>query len=219
MTSLKSIKSTVKTETISTPTRDSVRYTSVTTEQKTKLGKPFDFSPILGKWAASDLKNTSTTSSATGLFAQTALGVLGGNLLPQANISADQRKDLLKHLHNEVVFDTSYTDVKKTKQNGRPIYTYTVKIQPVAYVGFEKAFAQYLGLKVLDDIDPNKYQNESAIKVNVSVDAWSHQLRAIIFPGQDHQESYTSYGVNSSVSTPNATITGAELQSLLSKIQ
>lgn len=219
VTTLKSAKSTVKTETISTPTRDSVRYTDIATMQKTAAGKPFDFSAILGKWAASDLQNTSNTSSATGLFAQTALGVLGGNLLPQGNISADQRKDLLKRLHNEVVFDTSYTDIKKTKQNSRPIYTYTVSIQPVAYVGFEKAFAQYLGLKVLDGVDPNKYQGESAIKVTVSVDAWSHQLTAISFPGQNHQEHYSSYGVAAPLSTPNATITGRELQQLLSKIQ
>ncbi len=218
VTTLQTAKSTVKTETISTPMRDSVRYTNITTTQKNTTGKPFDFSAILGKWAASDVKNTSSNSATSGLFAQTVLGIMGGNLFPQASMSADQRKDLLKRLHNEVVFDTSYTDVKKTKQNGRPIYTYTVNIQPVAYVGFEKAFAQDLGLKILDDIDPNQYAGEAAIKVTISVDAWSHQLSAINFPDH-HQESYTSYGVTTPLTVPNATITGAELQSLLSKIQ
>lgn len=219
VTTLKSAKSTVKTETISTPTKDSVRYTDIKTDQKTKLGKPFDFSPILGKWAANDVKNSNDLRATSGLFVQTSLGIMGGNLLPQANLPAKDRKDLLKRLHDEVIFDTSYTQVKKTRQNGRPIYTYTVNIQPVAYVGFEKAFAKYLGLKALDDVDPNRYQGEAAIKVSVSVDAWSHQLAAVDFPSQKHHETYTSHGVSAPVSTPEATITGPELQSLLSKIQ
>lgn len=219
VTTLKSAKSTVKTETISTPAKDSVRYTTITTEQKTKLGKPLDFSPILGKWAANDVENSNDLRATAGLFVQTSLGILGGNLLPQANLQPKDRNDLLKRLHNEVIFDTSYTDIKKTRQNGRPIYTYSVNIQPVAYVGFEKAFAKYLGLKSLDNVDPNKYQGEAAIKVSVSVDAWSHQLVAVDFPSQKHHETYTAYGVAAPVNIPTATITGSELQSLLGKIQ
>jgi len=218
-TTLKTAKNTVQTETISTPDKDSVRYTDIKTTQKTKLGKPFDFSPILGKWASNKLTNNNSAGTASGLFTQTVLGIMGGNLLPQGNLPAENRKDLLKRLHNEVVFDTSYTDIKKTRQNGRPVYTYTVNIQPVAYVGFEKAFAKSIGLKTLDSVDPNQYQSEAAIKVTVSVDAWSHQLKAIDFPGQNHHETYESYGVSLPVSDPKATITGAQLQSLLGKVQ
>ena len=219
LTTLKTDKSMVKTETISTPERDSVRYTAIATDQRTKLGKPFDFSSVLGKWAANDVKNSSNIRDTSGLFVQTALGIMGGNLFPQANLSAEDRKDLLKRLHSEVIFETSYKDVKKTQQDGRPIFTYTVSIQPVAYVGFEKAFARHIGLKALDEVDPNKYQGEAAIKVEVSVDARSHRLVSVDYPEQDHRETYTSYGVTSAVSVPKATITGAELQSLLGKVQ
>jgi hypothetical protein len=218
-TTLTTTRNTVQTESISTPDKDSVRYTAITTAQKTKAGKPFDFSSILGKWASNKLTNSSSASAASGLFTQTAIGVMGGNLLPQANLTSGHRKDLLKRLHSEVIFDTSYTDVKKTRQHGRPIYTYTLNIQPVAYVGFEKAFAKYLGIKALDDLDPNQYQGEAAIKVTVSVDAWSHQLAAVDFPNQNHHEVYENYGASVPVGDPQATITGAQLQRLLGKIQ
>ena len=217
-TTLSTSKSTVKTESIGTLQTDSVRYTEVKTSQKNKQGKPFDFSSILGKWAASSV-NGDNVAARTNLFVQTSLGFLGGNLFPQANVTPKDRESLLKRLHTEDIFDTSFSDVKKSKQHGRSIYTYSVKIQPVAFAGFEKAFASALGLMAMDNVDPNQYQGQSAITVNVSVDAWSHQLVAVDFPGQAHHETYANYGVMKPLSVPQATITGVQLQRLLSKIQ
>jgi hypothetical protein len=219
LTTLKTNKSTVKTETIGTPSDDAVRYTSVNTTQWSKSGKPFDFSKILGKWAIGKVDNSSDTRATAGLFAQTSLGLMGGNIIPQANLLPADRRDLLKRLHNEVVFDVPYGQVKKSRHGGRSIYTYDVNIQPVAYVGFEKVFAHDLGLKALDGVEPNNYQGQSAIKVTLSVDAWSHQLVGVDYPGQNHHEAYSGYGVVAPTVLPKATISSTALQSLLGNIQ
>lgn len=219
LTTLKSSKSTVKTESVGTPSKDFVRYTAVNTNEKAASGETFDFSSILNKWASNKVENSSNTQAPTGLFTQSSLGLMGGNLFPFANLPRDTRQDLLRRLHNEDIFTTSFDKVKKERKNGRPIYTYDVNVEPVAYVGFEKAFAQALGLKFLDNVDPNNYQGQSAIKVTISVDAWSHQLVGVNYPGQEHTETYTSHGVAAAVAEPKATISGAQLQGLLGQIQ
>ncbi|HEY1835862.1 MAG TPA: hypothetical protein VGG13_03510 [Candidatus Saccharimonadales bacterium] len=218
-TTLSTSSSTVKTENVGTLQKDYVRYTNIQTKQKNKAGHTFDFSNVLGKWAQASVANIADQSSSTPFFTQTMLGIGGGNLVPMANLSAAQRQSLLTQLHNSVVFDTSFSNVQKHKLNGRPVYTYSVKVEPVAYVGFEKAFAADVGIKALEQTDPNSYQGQQAIQVQLTVDVRSHQLAEVSYVGAQHQEFFSSYDVPLNVKIPKATISAQTLQNLVSQVQ
>lgn len=218
-TTLATSSSTVKTEAVGTLQNDYTRYTDIQTKQKGKSGKPLDFSKVLGKWAQAPAANTASMSSSAPFFIQTLLGLGGGNLVPMADLSAAQRQSLLTQLHNSVVFDTSFSNVQQHKLNGRPVYTYSVNVEPVAYVGFEKAFAADVGIKALEQTDPNSYQGQQAIQVQLTVDVRSHQLAEVSYVGQQHQEFFSSYGVPLNVKIPKATISAQTLQNLVSQIE
>lgn len=220
-TVLSNAASTVTTESYGTMTHDYVRYTGIKTKQKNKVGTTPDFSKVLNKWAQAPVSNVAaqSNSSSTPFLTQTILGLGGGNLIPIADLSPAQRQNLLTQLHQDVVFDTSFNNVQKQKLKGRSVYVYTVNVEPVAYVGFEKSFAADLGLHTLDNIDPNSYQGQQPIQVELSVDVLSHHLVEINYGSSQHQEYYASYGVPINVATPKATISEQTLQSLVSQAQ
>jgi len=219
ITTIKQGNGVVETETVSTTENDYVRYNKLSTEQKNKQGKTINTSAVLGKWATAQAVNSSDPRASQALFVQTSLGLLGGNIVPIANLTAEDRNKLLEYLHKNVVFDTSYTDVAKRSQNGRPIYTFTLNIQPVAYAGFQKAFAQVMGFKVLDTLEPNDYQGQKATQIKIDVDAWSHTLVTVDYGNQSVKETYSSYGVNAPVEIPKSTISAQKLQELFGEIK
>ena len=218
-TTLASTSSTVKTQNVGTLSQDYVRYTDIQTKQKNKNGHAFNFSNVLGKWAQAPAANTTTQGSSTPFFIQTMLGLGGGNLVPMANLAPKQRQNLISQLHQSVVFGTSFSNVQKHKLNGRPVYTYSVSVEPVAYVAFEKAFAADVGIKTLGQLDPNNYQGQQPIQAQFTVDVHSHQLAEVSYVGSSHQEFFSGYGVPLKVSIPKATISGLTLQNLISQIQ
>jgi len=207
----------VKTESFGTLKADYERYTTISTKQKSQNGQNLNFSSLLNKWASTKV-DASGSQAGNSLFMQSMLGMTGGNLLPITNLTPENRHKLLDYLHHNVVFDTSYAKIKREIQSGRPVYTYDVTIQPVGYVGFEKAYTKILGSKVLDNVDPNNYQGTQAIKISASVDVWSHRLKTVRYTTQNHQELYSAYGINKPFRTTNATITTEQSQSLLGNI-
>lgn len=217
-TTLTNATGTVKTESVGTLKHDYVRYTDITAKQK-KDSAQASAAKVLGKWAAAPVTNNGDTTKAAPFLLQSMLGLTGGNLVPMANIPAAARAKLVKQLHSSAVFDTDFSKVQRTKQNGRPVYIYDVSVEPVGYVGFEKAFAAALGIKLLDNVDPNNYQGQSAAKVQLSVDVRSHQLAGITYPGAQHKETFTSYGVPVQTQEPKASISTKELQTLIGKLQ
>lgn len=218
-TTLTNTDSTVKTEMVGTMETDYVRYTSIQTTQKNKQGKSFDFSQVLGKWGQAPAVNAPAQGQTAPFFVQSMLGLGGGNLIPIANLTPEQRQMLLKQLHDNVVFSPTFNNVKKGTFDGRSVYTYSVDVEPVAYVGFEKAFATDLGIKTLDSIDPNSYQGQQPLKVQLTVDIRSHHLVEVNYVGVQHQEFFSSYGVPVQAPTPKATMSAQALQGLVNKIQ
>lgn len=205
----------VVTESLGTMQADYVRYVTVHESQQSTQ---HNFSKVIGKWAKTPVANSSSPTSIP-FFVQALLGFEGGNLIPIANLSNTERTALLNFLHNNVVFQTSYKDAKRAMVHGRPIYTYDVSIEPVAYVAFQQMFAQDLGIKTIQQADPNNYQGDAAVKVQFQVDAWSHNLVAIIYPGAAHTETYASYGVSKQITIPQSTLTSSALESMVGNIQ
>lgn len=219
LTTIKNGDSTVKTTSIGTLKDNYQEYTSIKTSQKNKNGQAFKFDEVLNKWAKQPIDNASASDSQGSLFSQTVLGPEGGNVLPMGNFSETTRSQLVKNLQDNDVFTVSYSGAQAKTENGRPVYIYNLNVEPVAYIGFEKMYAKAMGLKALDNIDPNQYQGSQAIKLAVTVDIRSHQLKKIAYTGTTHSETFSSYGVAHQVVLPRATITSSQLQSLLQKAQ
>ncbi len=218
-TTLTDATSVVTTESIGTITNDYIRYTNIITTQKGASNKKLDFANVLGKWAKANAANTSSQTGSAPFFIQSLVGIDGGNTVPIANLPANQRQDLLKLLHESTVFDTSFTAVQKKMVHGRQVYIYPVSIEPVAYVAFQKAYAALVGIKSLDNVDPNSYQSDAPIKAQFVIDVRSHRLSSVVYPNTNHSETYGSYGVPVRQALPKATISDIELQQLLTGIQ
>lgn len=197
-TLIKSANATVKTAGIGTTDTNYQKYVSVKATPGSTAKLP-DFTQSIGKWVK---QATGGSSGQPSLFSQVALGLEGGNVLPMASLTSDQRVKLLDYLHSNTVFQTDYSKVQKHSENGRPVYTYNVTVEPVAYVGLEKQFAEYLNIKDLDKVDPNNYESSKPLNLKLSVDAHSQRLVKTDYVGAKHTEEFSDYGILHKISVP-----------------
>lgn len=206
----------VKNETIGTPDTDYTRYVDVKTDQKRADGKSLDLAPILGVWAKA------ATKDGNQVFSQAVLGTglpFGGVAVPIANIPTELRSRLVQELHNDNVYQVKFGEVKKQRTDGRLQYVYDVTIQPVAYAALMKNFSSSVGLHVFDQLDPNQYQGQNPTHMLMTVDVRSGHLVTAELAGTKYKQEYTGYDVPVMASAPKDTITAAELQKRLSKLQ
>jgi hypothetical protein len=94
-----------------------------------------------------------------------------------------------------------------------------VQVRAVAYIQMLKTFAQMIGMSQLDEVDPRQYQNTPSLRFKMSVGRWSGQLMQVVFDGDNHTETYNSYGVRRSIEMPQASVPVSELQLRLQQIQ
>ncbi len=207
--SAKQTGATVTTESIGTPTSGYIRYVTISTAQKTKDNKPFDFSPVLNVWGKSDGK---TDTSLDDLFSQTLLDISSAPIPPIGNLPGAERENILAYNRGEKVFTPDYTKVKRERVNGRSVYTYSVAVKLGAYVRMMQAFAHDLGLTSLDTIDPSQYSTVPPITISMSVDRMSHQLVRVAYANSGFTQDYSSWGLLTPVTIPRATMTTTELQ-------
>jgi hypothetical protein len=216
LTTLHQGGTTVVDELLSTPTADYSRYVSVKTDQKNSKGQPLDFSKLIGVWAKRDMSSQ--------LFSQDVLGTglpLGGVAIPVANLSPELRTKLVNQIRNQGVYDVSFkdSDVKKETHNGRLVYIYTAKIQPVLYANMMKSLAKSIGIHDLDNLDPNSFSGQQPFEMKLTVDVHAQRLLTAEAVGADIKQTYTSYDVPVSIAVPAKTITGTELQKRLSDLR
>lgn len=206
-TSQKTTGTTIETETVATSNREVNRYTAIRTNQPGKDGKPFDAESVVGKWA--DGPDGSTA------FTQT---VLQPYAFLMGDVPARTRDQLVGFLRDNLVYDANYA-VKRGTTDGRPTYTYTVNVQPVAYIAFVKSYAKALGLNDLDSVDPAQAQGSQAIPATVTVDVRSHRLVKVDYPTLNYSETYSDYNVPRSRDIPAAELSSQRLQDLVSQLQ
>lgn len=200
----------IVTENIATPDQNFVRYESIKTNQLSASGKAFDFSSVLGIWGQAEAAGGENSS--TQLYTQSVI-------LPFVHLNAEQRKQFLGQIVNDQVYEADFNNVKKTTQNGRPVYAYAVSVKPIAYIKMLKTLAGLQGIKELDSLDPNQYANVPALSFEFEVDALSAQLTKINYSGAERSESFGSYGAIETIALPDETIPLMELQTRLQQLQ
>ena len=198
----------VTTDRIGMPSTGYLRYTSI----KAAGSKPDDFASVLNVWSRND------GSSDTGLgqlFSATVLDVSNAPLPPIGNIPAEQREIILQFDKDTAVFTPNYATVKSKTVAGHRVYEYAVTVRLAAYIRMMQAFAHDLGLKDLDQIDPNQYTGLSPVVVTLDVDTMSHQLVRALDAGSGFSQTYTDWGLLTDITVPHHAISTTELQQRL----
>lgn len=207
---------TVKTETVSTLTKQYVRFADIKTSQQTPDGKAIDFSDVLGKWGEGEIAPTPASGPFVG-------DVLTGSdqytlVVPMADVPADKRQALLKNLIDNQVFVPDYSGVKAEKVNGRTAYAYPVQLQMQSYVGYLKHFGEALGMaEYVSGLDPSQYEGVAPVEVTMYVDPLTRQLVRFDYDaGIARQDTFSGYGLVRSVPVPQDALPIAELQARIS---
>lgn len=233
-TTLTQAKNTVVTETVGDQGWELVRYIDIadgTSDVKVKDEPAHSaYAPILRKWAEVPVAADGASPQADGqagsdvtqpqlpLFEQIVFGLTGGNVVPLVNLPAKQQQQMLAVMRDNVIFDTDFKQVKRSWQEGRPQFTYRVKVQAVAYAGLQRELARSLGYQLFNDLDPNDYQGQAPTEVDMTVDIWSHQLRSVSYVGQKRTETYGTYGVYRQLGLPKPQVSSQELQQQLKNL-
>lgn len=198
----------VTTETIASPTEEFVRYTEINAPEESGG----DFSKILDVWSRT--QPSGGQGSLGDLYGDAVLGVV-----PYADLSAEDRVPLMEFIRKNQVYKFDSKKVKRSIQDGRPVYAYEVTIAPEAYIGMLKQFAGILGLTQFDDVKPEDYKDTQSATINLVVDVWSRQVKAVEYEGGGRTESVGAFGVYNRPEAPKDYISIQELQQRLQKIQ
>lgn len=210
VTQLKRGTATVTTENLSTASNDYTRYLTLDTGAKTATAKK---AGIEGVWA----KTTGQQAGDKGLpqlFSQVLLGLSA----PFGNLSAADRATILRQARESDLYKTDYSKVTKAHKDGRLLYTYDVKMQPILYVRYMKNYAKAMGLHGLDQVDPNQYSGAEVVRVKWTIDAHARRLVSADY-GNSHVETYSGYGLQVQQQVPAHPISAAELEKRLSTLR
>ncbi len=205
-------KSMVKSESIGTLSNDYSRYIRIDSTEKSANGQPIDFSKITGVWGKSADGNQ---ASQTVYFRQAALN----SVVPFGWMNSGARNDIIDFMQTKQVYNVSYDNVQKKKENGHKIFVYSVDINAQAYIAMLQQYVQRLGLDVGQALDPSSYEGIAPIKAEFSVDPVSRQLRKIHYVASNRDEEFMSYGLSNPIAIPGQTIPIEELQNKLQTLQ
>lgn len=197
-----SATSSIKIESIGTPTDTYQHYVFIDQPVKSGQAKP-DYSKVYPLW----IKNSGPTSKIgdtqllnSAVFSAFFFG----------NLSSSQRADVTKHLQD--AYKVNFGSVEQHRENGRKTYTYTVTLALRDYAKAAQAYAKALKLPNAAQINPNNYKATDELELNVTVDVLSRQIREIVYQTSSQTEKYSSYGVIAHFSPPAHTVSYNDLQ-------
>lgn len=202
-------KSKVKRETLITERSNFVRLVSVETTQKTRAGKPFDFSSVTGIWGQTPADESN--NSLTQLYGQNVA-------VPYAPLTHPQRRQVLEQINNEGVYQVKYETATRVTHNGRPAYQYQVSVKPDAFVKMTKQVGIHMGVKGFNDVDPSSYKNLPPVNFVFTIDILSGDLVKVDY-GNGQVEDYGSFGKRNPTLDPAQYISTLDLQERLQNLQ
>lgn len=201
----------ITTENITTTDKNFVRYTDIKTDQGRQDGSSFDFNQILGLWG--EVPATANDNSVATIYT-------GNVVVPTANLTPNQREQLLQQIIADQVYELDYQSIKTESMNGRKTYHYDVTVNPVPYIKMLKTITSMLGQSQLDSLDPEQYADVEPLKFKMYVDVLSSQLVKIVYSDTAQStELYTGYGTRDTAPLPTDTIPLSELQTRLQQLQ
>ena len=201
-------RTTVVTETIGTQDTDIVRYTDINIEGQSNVKRNFD--NVLNAWGkrVADPQNGQTVS-----FLNDALFVV----VPFGNMNSSQRSEMKDEIQKVNLYD--YTSAKKSNENGRPMMTYAIDLDPKALVGVLAKYVKISGIGDDTSLNPAAYEGATRIQIELKVDMLSRHVKSIDFVNSGRNEEYKGYNLRREVEFPSETIDINELQMRLQEIE
>ncbi|HET7673058.1 MAG TPA: hypothetical protein VFK11_00905 [Candidatus Saccharimonadales bacterium] len=191
---------TVTTETIGAPTADYVRYTDISGGANQPGVQRLQ--SMLGVWAKreQDLSKGQRISFLNeGLFGVIPFGYLGD----------DQQSQILGIINQKNLY--KYTSASRSMENKRPVYVYTMSINPSNLVEVLRDYSQLSGLGDPSQLNPEQYKGAGDIKILLTVDIFSRQIVRIQY-STGRVENYTGHNLYRPLNLPGDTIPVEELQ-------
>jgi len=202
-------KTSVDTETIGTEKSDYVRYTSIAiANNKAAEGKKYE--DIINQWAKRD-ENLEEGQSLT--FLNDSLFVV----VPFGNLNSDQRQKVKNEIIKTKLYDV--VAVKTHFLNGRPVATYSIKMNPQSLVKVLAKYVEVTGIGKSAQLDPAQYEGAEALGVVMEVDMLSRHVSQVQLTASGRTESYYGYNVSREINLPKQTIPVDELQTRLTKLE
>lgn len=205
----------VSTESVSTQQAAYVRYTNITTQQKAKNGKSYNFKSILNTWGKAGKNDTSLTD----LFAQAVLDIQQAPFPPIGKVDTTHKSDLMQFYKNNNVFSVNFKDIQHKKIDGQAVYVYQVKVSLVSYAAWVQSFAKDMGLHDLDNINPDQYQGSAPVSIELAVDPASHHLVQASYPASKYSEDYSDWNRVVAIHMPTHSIPLSQLEGRLTNLQ
>lgn len=206
------VSATIKTETISSPKEDYVRYVTIETSQKSATGQSLDFSKVINVWGKNQASDQAQPVGE--LYGESVLGVV-----PLGSLAHADRAAVLEIIRDQAVYAFDEQKVVRKLEHGRPVYIYDVTVKPEAYVAMLKRFGKAIGLKQLETVDPSSYRDTEPLHFKLTIDVWSRQLTSVVYEDGERTEHMKDHGVARHVPAPKESISFTELQSRLQSIQ
>lgn len=197
----------VTNETIATPTKDFIRYTSVTLPEGSNKR---DFGKILNQWAKRE-KNEQTGEPVT-FFDQSIFAVV-----PFGSLDPGQRKKVTDEVNSTNLYD--YKSAKVSYDKGRPIMEYSIDLKPESLLKVLSVYADVTGYGDKEQLNPEQYKDSPAVPVKITVDLLSRHVRQVQYTGAQQVDRYGSYGLSRNITLPTQTIGIDELQKRLQEFQ
>lgn len=186
-------------ETIATPKADYSRYVSINSAKDT------DYSSVLGVWG----KNEEQVQ----YFNQATLGTI-----PFASFNQQTRREIIEFMKSKGTFMPSY-NVSKKEVNGREVYEYEVKINPVAYFETLQLYIKKLGTGEVEGLDPSAYEGVEPLSTKFYIEPVTRKIVKIEYQGSSQAENYESHGLRQAPKEPTESINIDELQERIQELQ
>ena len=198
-------KSSVETETYGSKESDYVQYTNINIPSTE--GEATDYSKVLNTWA----KRSGTDES--GENQVQFLNEAAFTFVPFGNFPSDKRAELVNMLKEKDVYKVTNTKIEY--QNGRPVLSGVVAINPSKFVEVMRKYAEFTGVGNVGQLDPSQYEDRNSFTIQIKIDVISRHLLEIKYPNGDRTEKYYAYGSKRPVVFPKQTISVDELQAKL----
>lgn len=197
----------VITETIATPTENYVRYTDI--QVPVEEGKPaYDFSTLKGQWG-----RVSKAEGGNSIFSEAVFGVVLFGNLPE-----EQRVELTNFMKDKQIYKVDFSKVEAKNEDGHSVYVYPVDLNTKNYVQLVKKYDEILGLKLMEQLDPEAYSDSETVSVKLHVDKQSRNLVQTEYPDGGREEKVSGYGIRKAVTVPAEAVERQDLEDKLQKL-
>ncbi|HEX5455749.1 MAG TPA: hypothetical protein VFW77_00085 [Candidatus Saccharimonadales bacterium] len=193
----------VNTETIGTTDRDFVRYTDV--KGADNLSGAQRLKTLLGVWA--ERNQDIAKGQRVSFLNESMFGIV-----PFGYFNDAEKSQLIGLINQKGIY--KYTSATRSIENRRPVYIYTLALNPADLVDVMHEYVRLSGAGDPSQFDSTQYKGLGVLHIQLTVDILSRQIIEVQYP-TGRVENYSGYNLYKQINLPADTIPIEELQKRL----